>query len=543
MQGTLTIGGTVSTVKATKTSDFYRGCRVEVDAMVSRVFPASAIAGSGATVTFRSIYATAGWDVTVVTDEIDIPEDASLTVAELEQLLTTHRQAGSGEGWRVWLLLGSTQGTFFGLMFDDDAVPREGAVGFADATLGNDPRVAPAARNRPLDEVPTAFLRTLVHEAGHAFNLFHPKHDVHHPPIGTEIMNQTGDVIAQPSSTTMPYPANASLFFAEHDRTSLIHSPDPQVRPGWKNFGWGHGDLSAGLPAPVDVSGINAAADESGLALAITLPAQAYVGEYVTAEVTLTNNGESDRSVTSLLTLAEGDLVFVRSTPDGRLDHVLDVAVGCGPRPMVLLPPGQSVTSHVQVFFTNQGVTFLTPGRHTVAAQLEADAWTTVVSPPVTIDIRTAASEDEVAISAKTLTKGVGKAMALGDFGDDQAARAVLTDLSESHAGTDTGAAGALVMANSLARSFTDYRTDGRRAAAPKEAQHFLDLALEGRSAKRAAELAVTVASPVEKDAPVVADTIARLQRRPKPRARTAGASDLAEAQRIAEDFVSPQAR
>jgi hypothetical protein len=98
-------------------------------------------------------------------------------------------------------------------------------------------------------------------------------------------------------------------------------------------------------------------------------------------------------------------------------------------------------------------------------------------------------------------------------------------------------------MANSLARSFTDYRTDGRRAAAPKEAQHFLDLALEGRSAKRAAELAVTVASPVEKDAPVVADTIARLQRRPKPRARTAGASDLAEAQRIAEDFVSPQAR
>ena len=66
-------------------------------------------------------------------------------------------------------------------MFDEDSVPREGAVGFADGTLGNGSTIEPSARNRPLDEVPSAFLRTLVHEAGHALNLFHPKHDVHAP--------------------------------------------------------------------------------------------------------------------------------------------------------------------------------------------------------------------------------------------------------------------------------------------------------------------------------------------------------------------------
>ena len=83
MQGTLTIGGSVSTIKATKTSTFYRGCRIEVDAMVNRNFPASATIGSGAVATLRSIYATAGWDVNVVTDAINIPNDASLTNAEL----------------------------------------------------------------------------------------------------------------------------------------------------------------------------------------------------------------------------------------------------------------------------------------------------------------------------------------------------------------------------------------------------------------------------------------------------------------------------
>jgi hypothetical protein len=59
MTGTLTIGGRVSTVKAVETSSLYRGCRVEIDTMVNRTFPASATVGSGAVATFRSLYATA----------------------------------------------------------------------------------------------------------------------------------------------------------------------------------------------------------------------------------------------------------------------------------------------------------------------------------------------------------------------------------------------------------------------------------------------------------------------------------------------------
>ncbi|GAA1647731.1 hypothetical protein [Actinoplanes couchii] len=544
LSGTLRFGDVTAEVRATRTSTLYRGCRVEVDAMVNRSFPASATVGSGAVATFRSIYATAGWDLRVTTDEISIPDDADLTNAELQTLLTGHQRTATDDSWRLWLLVGSAQGGLFGIMFDDDTFPRQGAAGFADAGLGGSPVIDPAARNRRLNEVPAAFLRTLVHEAGHAFNLFHPKHDVHAPAIGTEIMNQTGDVIGF-ATVADPYPGNASFFFSEHDRLSLVHAPDPQVRPGWKNFGWGHGGLSSGLPTPVDVAGLAAADDgDEGLLLTVGLPGQAYVGEFLTAEVVLTNTGDRARDVTGLLTLAEGDLVFQRTSPRGELDHVLDIAVGCGPRPMVRLEPGESVTGRAQVFFTNQGVTFEQPGRHTVVARLTVDPLTVVTSAPAVIDIRMPGTDSELDISAKTLSAGVGRALALGDFTHDEGARALLTDLAEIHSGTDTGAASALVMANALARPFTDYRAGTTRAPDPAEADRFLDLALDGRTPLRAVELAVTVASPAEKDAPVVADTLNRL----RDGARTIDAdvdldAGFDAAEQVAEDFVRPRAR
>ena len=542
MTGSLSIGGTVTNVTARKTSPMYRGCRIEVDAMVNRVFPASATIGSGAAASVRSVYATAGWDVTVVTDEIAVPNDADLTNAELATLMSGHRQAVAGEAWRLWLFVGSSQGGLFGIMFDDDTVPREGAAGFADVELGDDSFIAAAARGRPLDEVPAAFLRTLVHEAGHAFNLWHPKHDVHNPGIGIEIMNQTGDVMGFATAAN-PYPGNAGFVFSDHDRMSLIHSPDPQVRPGWKNFGWGHGDLSAGLPAPVDVAGLGGDTGDEGLVLSVVMPAQAFVGEYVTAEVVLTNVSDQPRTVTTLINLSEGDLIFLHTPPDHSLQHLVDVAIGCGPRPTTVLQPGESIRNHVQVFFTNQGLTFTEPGRHTVAAQLEVDPVTTVRSAPVTVDVRGPGTDAEVDISAKTLTPGVGRAIALGDFAADASARAVLTDLAEQHSDTDTGAAGALVLANALARSFSDVRARDVRAAAPEEASHFLELAMAGRSAERVAALAVTVASPTEKNAPVVADTIAALKSRAKGGARSAAGKDVAAAEAIAADFVRPTGR
>ena len=64
-------------------------------------------------------------------------------------------------------------------MFDDEAPHREGVVGFYDPPLAERPAHRGIGARAEAGDVPVAFMRTLVHEAGHAFNLFHPKHDVH----------------------------------------------------------------------------------------------------------------------------------------------------------------------------------------------------------------------------------------------------------------------------------------------------------------------------------------------------------------------------
>lgn len=531
MTGTATIGGATYDVRATKTSNLYRGCSIEVDVMTGRTWPATAL-NQGMTRTFRDVYASSGWDTRVRVDNLGVPDDASLTMAELQTLLSTHRGAVSRNAWHLWLLVGSRQGTLFGIMFDDDSVPREGAVGFADATLGGQSFIEAAARNQPLNAVPAAFLRTLIHEAGHAFNLFHPKHDVHSPPIGTEIMNQTGDVMSFASSLN-PYPGNATFGFARHDRDSLVHSPDPQVRPGWKNFGWGHGSLSSGLPAPVDAGGLLNGDDAEGVTLEVTVPSEVFVGEYVTAEVKLTNTGPEPREITGRLNLAEGYLRFQHILPSGAMDQVRDIIVACGPRDATLLQPGESLTARMQLFFTSEGITFEQPGTHVLRAEFDVDMFTTVRSDRATVYVRTAATQTEVDISAQTMDSDVGRAFALGDFGTHEGARQRLVTVAEAHHDVDTGAAAALVMANSTARPHTDHTAHETRDTAPDESQHFLDLAMQGRTAEEITYLAVTVASPVEADAPVVAGALARAKQARKAK------SDMAEAESIIADFVA----
>ncbi len=531
MEGIATVGGATYDVRATKTANLYRGCTVEVDVMTGRTWPARAL-NRGMRRTFRGVYASTGWDTRVTVDELGVPEDASLTMAELQTLLSTHRGPVDRNAWHLWLLVGSRQGTLFGIMFDDDSVPREGAVGFADATLGGQSFIEAAARNQPLNAVPAAFLRTLIHEAGHAFNLFHPKHDVHSPPIGTEIMNQTGDVMSFASALD-PYPGNATFGFATHDRDSLVHSPDPQVRPGWKNFGWGHGSLSSGLPTPVDAGGLLSGDDAEGVTLEVTVPTEVFVGEYVTAEVRLTNTGPDPREITGRLNLAEGYLRFQHILPNGAMDQVRDIVVACGPRDATLLRAGESLTARMQLFFTSGGITFAQPGTHVLRAEFDVDMFTTVRSRRCTVYVRTAATQTEADISAQTMDSEVGRAFALGDFGTCESARRRLVAVAEAHHGVDTGAAAALVMANSTARPHTDYAADQTRDTAPEESQHFLDLAMQGRTAQEITYLAVTVASPVEPEAPVVADSLARAKRARKAKA------DMAEAESIIADFVA----
>jgi hypothetical protein len=505
MSGTAEIGGETYDVVARKTSPYYRGCRVEVDVMQTRSFPATAETCAGAALTFASIYRTAGWDCQTRVSQTSIPDDSDLTTAELQAALTTFRDPAIGSSWRLWLLVGSSQGGLFGIMFDDTEPHREGAAGFFDPTLPGDPVIEVSARNKKLGEVPSAFLRTLVHEAGHAFNLFHPKHDVHTVPIGTTIMNQTGDVIGFATNAN-PYPCNVTFGFDDHNRTSLIHSPDPQVAPGRKPFGWGHGDLWSGVSEPTDAVGlIRSQRRATGLRLDVAMPDTIFRGEFVAARFTCANTGTVTKRITTALNLSQGDLRLRVTPPGGVPADVRDVVIACGDRTSIDLAPGDKTEAVAQVFYTTVGRTFRQMGRYYVSAELDTGESGILQSEPVEVVVRAPLTDAEREISLLMMDEDIGRSLALGDFGMNADARGKLQELSTRFGNTPSGAAASLVLANSLARPLRNIRTGKiARKAEPDHSRQALSVATRGRSATELVDLAVAVVAPTDADAPIL---------------------------------------
>lgn len=513
--GTAQIGGVKYDAVATKTSGFYRGCAVEVDVMTKRSFPESVKMIDNSVIDYKSVYRTAGIDCDVSIDQKNLPEDVDLNTTELQTALATNQRPTdpNDDTWRLWLFVGSAQGNILGLMFDDVEPFRQGTAGFFDPGLGNLPILAASARNKKIGEVPAAFLRTLLHESGHAFNLFHPKHDVHVVPLGTTIMNQTGDVMMFANAANT-FPGNITFAFDEHNRTSLIHSPDPQVRPGWKRFGFGHGSLN-GITEPTDAIGfLENEPPVEGLELSLTIPAVVFRGQFVTAQFVLTNTGNEPRQVTTALNLSQGDLRLLLKPPNEELNDVRDVILACSDRPLATLAAGESLRGSGQIFYTNYGFTFRQIGRFYVSAELNVgDALGSVVrSKPSTIVVRGPATPEEEDIARLSMDPGVGRAFAFGDFGTDDDARVKLEELANKYGDTETGAAAALTLSNAHGRDLRDlYSGTILRSADTAEAEARFNDATSSSVATHNPEtlvsLATAVAAPTESDAPILGFT------------------------------------
>jgi hypothetical protein len=537
MTGEAMIGGKLHVVTATKTSPYYRGAVVEVDVMTDRSWPTSA--GGH---TFSGTYRGDGIDLAINRSQTNIPEDNTLTDAELHTLLSSWRDISDiGSTWRIWTLVGSKRSgsNTFGLMFDQAAPHREGCVSYTDAMFSSSSFLEPSIKNKSLGDVPVGHLRTLVHEVGHVLNLYHPKHDVHNPGIGTTVMNQTGDVMGQATAGNL-YPDNATFAFSDHNRTSLIHSPDPQVAPGWKPFGWGHGSLFSGTPAPVDVIGlVQVESDHDGIQLDIDVPVSAVRGEFITARVTVTNPSASSVPMSSSLNLAEGDLEIGVTTPAGQDLVLRDVVQVCGEPEEVELAAGESLTRTVQLFYGNNGHVFDDAGRYELRARFVPDAGadTTVDSGVVSTTLREPATDDERAIANLSMDADVGLSFALGDFATYDEAGEKLKTLSEGYAATDTGTAAALVLANAYGRTFRDVRkgTVVRKSSAA-DVSLALDRAMEDIDLVHLAQIATTIPSAGDKEAPVIPELVDRMS---AGGAASASSSDSAAAIRILEDFTA----
>ena len=236
-------------VTLSRVSEFFRRAVVEIDTVAGAVAPQPVPDGVGVPAYFDTVYARAGWQLTVVTDRADLPVPpgvdafARWKVTALHELMLAVRDpaADLDREWRVHLLAVPARiGCDRGIMYDVLGAPREGCVTYSDDgyPAGESAHFG-AATDRHQRDVPRAYLRSAIHEVTHAFNQVHQSIE----GVGRDnsIMSSTpevAEVLAGPD-TGAPgvFPDQIDLTINPNVRHHLVHMPDPIVRPGGWSFG------------------------------------------------------------------------------------------------------------------------------------------------------------------------------------------------------------------------------------------------------------------------------------------------------------------
>lgn len=404
-------------------SPFFRQAGVQLNTLTGAV-PPPAVDGTD----IRSIFADAGWDVTV-TDGGSIGLPPALagvsptkkwSEKELHALMQSvpgYDPAGLDSRWRVHLVVvPARMGCNRGLMFDTEptdpnAVPREGAATFShDGYRAAD--FGPGAKNhfdaatgKRQHEVPRAYLRSATHEVGHAFNQIHQGDEA---GIDNSIMSSTPSV-ATVLGASGTFPDGIALAFNETVKRHLRHYPDPAVRPGaMEYFG-----ATVNAPQPADVDWV------SNLRLdVVTSTARARLGQPITLEWTVTNEDAGPVAVPDRIT-TETLIARVNVTdPGGRITFMRPpVLDACFTAHVVALERGASVSGSTTLFWGRHGFAFETPGRHRVEVIL---LWRLAGAPiaaagETDVFVEYPVSDEDNEVAALMLHPEVGKAVCAGD--------------------------------------------------------------------------------------------------------------------------------
>jgi hypothetical protein len=186
---------------------------------------------------------------------------------------------------------------------------------------------------------------------------------------------------------------------------------------------------------------------------------------------------------------------------------VRDVVLLCGPVRTADLDADDSIEGVVQLFYTNCGHTFKTPGTYELRAvyspvQGSPDR---VVSAIHQLTVEVPSSADGRKLAELSMDDAVGLSFAFGDFGADEHAADKLRALSAGFADSDTGTAAALVLANSYSRPFRDL-SEGvvARKSNAREVTTAMGRAMRDTTPDRVAEIATSVVSALDTEAPVL---------------------------------------
>lgn len=400
-------------------SSSFRRARLQLHRLQGSELPPSV-----GTENFRTIFESAGWDVTVSIDNTDLPKPSSLSAQSATACWSTsnlHRFMQSVPGydpdeldyeWKAHLVsvpatLGCSRGVMFDSSGDLNDIKREGAATFShDGFNASHSSNFGAAEDELMKDHPRAFLRSAAHEVGHTFNQIH---QVFETGSDNSIMTVTPAVADVLAASGQSFPDDINLGFNATVRRHLIHQPDPAVRPGAMGF--------FGSAVSTPQADQIAVIDEAAIEIKPGID-KIRLGEPLPLSWSLKNNSDRPMLVPSNISMQNLTARISVSGPRGetRFIRPIDIEV-CGNNPLKTLLQGETLSSEVTLFYGSDGFAFSEPGTHTIEIVLlwqiagahvmssaSADVW---VSYPVT-----AADND---IAAQLLHPCVGESVALGD--------------------------------------------------------------------------------------------------------------------------------
>jgi hypothetical protein len=210
---------------------------IEVDCVPNTHAPLD----NGAGVTWQKVFNSFNWDITAIDSNHDITKSSSepWTTNDADSAMRQNRGNNDLDAeWRYYVLIASlihAPGEADGFMYHQR---REAMFVAAQSTFPDQPQFG-TLRGQCLDTT-IAFLRTVMHEMGHAMGLGHND-------TGFHFMRPTPS-IAQDSTADNPFPGNIDWSFHPDDAHRLRHWPDIAVRPGGAPVGAGNEVALPGAP-------------------------------------------------------------------------------------------------------------------------------------------------------------------------------------------------------------------------------------------------------------------------------------------------------
>lgn len=354
-------------------SKYFRKATLEVDVVEGAVAPQS-VNVDGKTHSFKSIMATAGWDLKEVYDETAIPNtytggSVDWSYSELHQAMQDVRKPGADldDEWRLHLLVvPENMGSGRGVMYDQFGEHREGVASFSDDgyPLADSANWGPAEGELQRD-VPTGFLRSAAHEVGHGFNMQHQSLTFYgEPGNDATIMTTSPEVADYLASVGDAYPDDIEFRFNDHCRHHLVHFPDPVVRPGGAGWGAGH---STTVPE-ADQEHYWFGEDE------LTLTAKfedkrLKLGEPLKVSLALTNTAQYDIITPKYIGPEYMHTMVTVIDPMGNRKPMPSFVMRTDSGGAQVLKPAQSLKTDVTIFWSSKGFAFEVPGKHTVEFQ------------------------------------------------------------------------------------------------------------------------------------------------------------------------------